>query len=52
MFADAHGTVRDDGDGQAGSVQVMQATDLDFSFPVEEIFVRVLADGQDALGER
>lgn len=48
MFADAHGTVRDDGNGQAGAVQVMQATDLDFSFPIEEIFVRALADGQDA----
>ena len=45
MFADAHGTIHDDGEGHAGSVQVMQATDLDFSFPVEEIFVRALADG-------
>jgi hypothetical protein len=40
MFADAHGTVHDDGEEQAGSVQVMQATGLDFTFPIEEIFVR------------
>jgi hypothetical protein len=39
MFADAHGTIHEDGEEQAGSVQVMQATGLDFSFPIEEIFV-------------
>jgi hypothetical protein len=44
MFADAHGTIHANGESHAGSVQVMQATGLDFSFPIEEIFVRPLAD--------
>jgi hypothetical protein len=44
MFADANGTVRDATDGQAGSLQVLQASDLDFSFPVEEIIIRAIND--------
>ena len=44
MFADANGTVRDANDGQAGSLQVLQASDLDFKFPVEEIIIRALDD--------
>lgn len=44
MFADANGTVRDDQGGQAGSLQVLQASDLDFSFPVEEIVIRPIDD--------
>jgi hypothetical protein len=44
MFADANGTVRDDADGQVGSLQVLQASDLDFSFPVEEIIIRAIND--------
>lgn len=44
MFADANGTVRDATDGQLGSLQVLQASDLDFTFPVEEIIIRALND--------
>jgi hypothetical protein len=44
MFADAHGTVRDDQNGQAGALQVLQTSDLDFSFPLEEIFIRTFND--------
>jgi hypothetical protein len=40
MFADAHGTVHDDQGDQPGALQVMMASDLDFSFPVEEILIR------------
>lgn len=44
LFADAHGTVRDDQDAQPGALQVLQASDLDFSFPVEEIRIQAFAD--------
>ena len=44
MFADANGTVRDKKDGQPGSLQVLQASDLDLSFPVEEIIIRAIKD--------
>jgi hypothetical protein len=44
MFADAHGTVRDATDGQLGSLQLLQASGLDFSFPVEEIIIRPIDD--------